>query len=117
SLKQRMTNLIIYSFGIIFSYSIGTIFSFNPWVAAIALGVYTFMVHAILNIIGLNRPPGNFFFIMVAAIFITMLTILLAETNFTLSNFQNVILSRLFDILIGSLLGMLGGWTLHNRTV
>lgn len=51
-----------------------------------------------------------------AVIFITPLTFFLAElgSNFNL-NSDRLISARLVDIIVGSLIGALGGWLLHNR--
>lgn len=52
----------------------------------------------------------------IASIFVTPLTILLAETSgvFTGSE-NNLIISRLLDILLGSSIGVIGGLCLHNQ--
>lgn len=52
----------------------------------------------------------------IAAIFITALTVLLAETGSELINSPNVLMkSRMLDIVIGSLIGAVGGWFLHHQ--
>lgn len=65
---NRMMILMVCGFGFIFSFSIGVVFSFSAWLTPLILGLYTFGVHYALNRLQLNRPPGNFFFIMVASI-------------------------------------------------
>ena len=54
-----------------------------------------------------------------AAVFITILTIFLAEPNVDLVEEPNrLIAARFFDILIGSLIGVIGGWMLyHDRSI
>lgn len=64
--------LMVCGFGFILSFAFGLIFSFNLWLTPVFLGVYTFGVHYALNRLELTKPPGNFFFIMVASIAITM---------------------------------------------
>src|SRR5690606_22057466 len=71
-LVNRMVILMVCGFGFILSFSYGLIFSFNLWLTPVFLGLYTFGVHYALNRLELTKPPGNFFFIMVAAIAITM---------------------------------------------
>ncbi|WP_437921290.1 FUSC family protein [Sphingobacterium sp. LRF_L2] len=53
-----------------------------------------------------------------AVIFISMLTIFLAEPNISLTQQSNVLIySRLVDTVIGSAVGAVGGWILYNNTV
>ena len=66
-LVERMIFLMLCSFGIMTSYTIGLLFSFNPYLAPFALALFSFGVHFSLHKLGLNRPPGNFFFIMLAS--------------------------------------------------
>jgi len=67
NLEKRMILLMTCCFGIMISYTVGLLFSFNPFLAPLALGVLSFGVHHSLHKLKLNRPPGNFFFIMVAS--------------------------------------------------
>lgn len=71
-LVNRMMILMVCGFGFIFSFSIGIVFSFSTWLTPLMLGLYTFGVHYSLNRLELTRPPGNFFFIMVASIAIAL---------------------------------------------
>lgn len=71
-LVNRMMILMVCGFGFIFSFAIGLIFSFSGWLTPLMLGLYTFGVHYSLNRLELTRPPGNFFFIMVASIAIAV---------------------------------------------
>jgi len=66
-LAERMILLMTCCFGIMVSYTIGLFFSFSPVVAPIALGSLSFGVHYSLHRLQLTRPPGNFFFIMLAS--------------------------------------------------
>lgn len=53
-----------------------------------------------------------------AAVFITMMTILLAESNVALLNSSNELFAnRLVDIVIGSAIGMLGGILLYHEKI
>lgn len=49
----------------------------------------------------------------IAVIFITILTIFLAESSGISQDTTQVFLARLVDILIGSVIGMIGGWALY----
>lgn len=71
-LVNRMMILMVCGFGFIFSFAIGIVFSFSTWLTPLMLGLYTFGVHYSLNRLELTRPPGNFFFIMVASIAIAL---------------------------------------------
>lgn len=71
-LVNRMMILMVCGFGFIFSFAIGVVFSFSAWLTPLMLGLYTFGVHYSLNRLELTRPPGNFFFIMVASIAISL---------------------------------------------
>lgn len=66
-LSERMILLMACCFGIMLSYTVGLIFSFNDVVAPFALGLLSFGVHYSLHKLQLTKPPGNFFFIMIAS--------------------------------------------------
>jgi hypothetical protein len=66
-LTERMMFLMICCFGIMISYTIGLLFSFSSLLAPFALGLLSFGVHYSLHQLRLTRPPGNFFFIMLAS--------------------------------------------------
>lgn len=68
TLADRMVKLIVCSFGIMFSYSVGLIFSFHPILSIVSFGLYAFAIHFVLNELQLNKPPGNFFFIMISSV-------------------------------------------------
>ncbi|ADQ16474.1 hypothetical protein Lbys_0712 [Leadbetterella byssophila DSM 17132] len=66
-LVERMMILMTCCFGILLSYCVGIWASANPLVAPLALGLHAFAVHLALHHLRLTRPPGNFFFIMIAS--------------------------------------------------
>lgn len=54
----------------------------------------------------------------VAVIFITILTVFLAESGNDLTqNTNKVFMARLVDIIIGSVVGIIGGWALYHQQV
>lgn len=59
--------LVFCCFGIMISYTVGLLFSFNLYFAPFALALLSFAVHFSLYKLNLTRPPGNFFFIMLAS--------------------------------------------------
>lgn len=63
----RMAKLLICSFGFLISFGIGIIFSFNPIISCIVFGVFSAIIHWLSLWLKMN-PPGNFFFIMLAAL-------------------------------------------------
>ncbi|MEJ8757233.1 FUSC family protein [Pontibacter sp. H259] len=71
-ITTRMIILMSCSFGIVVSFAVGFVFGFNPYVASLVLGIYAFTVHLVLYYLKLVRPPGNFFFIMMASVAITL---------------------------------------------
>ncbi|WP_073851269.1 FUSC family protein [Pontibacter flavimaris] len=72
SIGRRMIVLMASSFGIMLSFTVGIVFGFNPVVASVVLGLYAFAVHLVLYYLKMVRPPGNFFFIMIASVAISM---------------------------------------------
>lgn len=71
SFTRRMITLMACSFGLITSFFLGLLFSFNPYVACVFLGLHTFVAHWVTRYFRL-KPPGNFFFIMLAAVALCM---------------------------------------------
>ena len=121
TIAHRMIYLLSCSFGFMISFTIGISFSFNPIISSIVLGLFSFGIHWISNFFEM-RPPGNFFFIMLASIAsclpFTPLTIFLAESGNTLITDPNTLIpTRFLDILYGSLIGALGGFFLHHRQI
>lgn len=68
SLVNRMIILMACSFGFMLSFGVGLLFSFDPFVAPLVLAFYAFAVHLALYYLKMVRPPGNFFFIMLASV-------------------------------------------------
>lgn len=65
-LTNRMIHLAICAFGIVFSFTVSSFFGFNIYFAALSVGIISFLAHFISSYFKVP-PPGNFFFIMVAA--------------------------------------------------
>lgn len=65
-ITQRMIHLAICAFGIVFSFTVSSFFGFNIYFAALSVAVISFLAHFISSYFKIP-PPGNFFFIMVAA--------------------------------------------------
>lgn len=63
---NRMSKMLICSLIFVISYIIGIGFSFNPIISSIVFGIYTAAVYFVTKMVRL-APPGNFFFIMIAA--------------------------------------------------
>lgn len=66
SLANRMMTLLVCSFGFMVSYTIGICFSFNYIISSIVFGLFAFAVHW-LALYFRAKPPGSFFFIMIAS--------------------------------------------------
>lgn len=66
-LAERMMMLMTCCFGFMICYAVGLLFSFNAVLAPIALGLLAFGTHYSLHKLQLTKPPGNFFFIMLAS--------------------------------------------------
>lgn len=65
-ITQRMIHLAVCAFGIVFSFTVSSFFGFNIYFAALSVAVISFLAHFISSYFKIP-PPGNFFFIMVAA--------------------------------------------------
>jgi len=79
----------------------------DPWAAAIAITVLTFCIETAI--------VRHYAF---AAIFITPLTILLAEaTTLGHADSATLIVARFADTVVGSLIGLAGGMCLHNAAL
>lgn len=83
-----------------------SIFSLNPgpWVLAVLIILLSFVIEYLVT--------RNYGF---AVIFITPLTIILAESESAVLQTNEVILLRMIDVVLGSAVGYLGGWLLHQR--
>jgi len=67
TIANRMTMLLVCSFVFMISYGIGISFSFDPIISAVVLGLFSMTVHWV-TLYFKTRPPGSFFFIMIASI-------------------------------------------------
>lgn len=67
TIANRMTMLLVCSFVFMISYGIGLGFSFDPILSAVVLGLFSMTVHWV-TLYFKTRPPGSFFFIMIASI-------------------------------------------------
>ncbi|WHF52846.1 FUSC family protein [Chryseobacterium gotjawalense] len=70
-LAKRMIHLCVCAFGFTLSFALGSVLSFNPYVSAAALGLIAFLAHLISTYFDIP-PPGNFFFIMIGAVAISL---------------------------------------------
>lgn len=84
------------------------IFSLNPnlWVLAVLIIALSFAIEYLVT-----RNYG------LAVVFITPLTIILAEAESAALHTDVVIFSRMMDVVLGSSVGYLGGWVLHQRSL
>lgn len=67
-MASQLIKLMTCSFGLMVSFAIGSIAAFHPLWSCLILGVFAFMVHLALFYLKMNKPPGNFFFIMIASV-------------------------------------------------
>ena len=67
NLFDRMATMLICSFGFMLAYAVGIIFSFHPLAAAVVFGLLSVCVHWVVLYFRV-KPPGSFFFIMIASI-------------------------------------------------
>ncbi|TDE53004.1 FUSC family protein [Flavobacterium sp. GT3P67] len=67
TVARRMITLLACSFGFMISFFIGVCFSFNPIVSSVVLGFFAISVHWVVNYFRM-KPPGSFFFIMIASL-------------------------------------------------
>src|SRR5690625_6684318 len=58
--------------------------------------------------------PYTTLFRSLAVIFITPLTVIFADSALAALDTDRLILVRMFDIVLGSLIGYLGGWVIHQ---
>lgn len=63
---EIMMKMFVCSFGMIISYIFGLVFSFNMWIAPFAFGIFSAIAYYIVRYFNL-KPPGSFFFIMMAS--------------------------------------------------
>ena len=67
SLGRRMVTMQVVAFGMAASVALGLLAAWHPVLGAVVLGLASFMITLICRYFRIS-PPGNFFFIMVAAI-------------------------------------------------
>lgn len=67
NVARRMITLLTCSFGFMISIVIGLFFSFNPVVSSLVLGLFAMSVYWVVNYFGI-KPPGTFFFILIASV-------------------------------------------------
>ncbi len=67
STAQRMITLVVCLFGLAFSFGVSIAFSFNPYLSSLVLGLIAFTAHWVTRYFQM-KPPGGFFFVMIAAI-------------------------------------------------
>lgn len=72
NLVNRMVVLMVCGFGFIGSYALAALFSQWFWFSPLLLALYVFGTHYTLFRLNLNRPPGNFFFTMIACMAIAV---------------------------------------------
>jgi len=72
NLVNRMVVLMVCSFGFIASYALAAFFSQWFWLSPLLLALYVSGVHYTLFRLNLNKPPGNFFFTMIACMAIAV---------------------------------------------
>lgn len=65
--SERMFTILICAFGFMISFLIGLLFSFNPFISSLVFGLFALFVHWVCLYLKV-RPPGSFFFIMLAAV-------------------------------------------------
>lgn len=84
------------------------LFSLNPgpWTLALLIIMLSFVIEILVT--------RNYGF---AVIFITPLTIILAEAESASLDINWVILLRMTDVVLGSTVGYLGGWLLHQQNL
>ena len=102
NILEIMSTMFVCGFGMIFSYSLGTILSFNEWIAPIGFGLFSMVVYYISRYFNL-KPPGSFFFIMIASMAIglphSIETIPRSIGLFTIGTLNAMVLTFLYSIL------------------
>ncbi|MCA6059523.1 FUSC family protein [Thalassolituus sp. ST750PaO-4] len=75
----------------------------NGWMLVLIIGLLSFSIEVLVV-----RNYG------IAMLFITPLTLLFAEITALQSPLDTLMLARFSDILLGSLIGLIGGWLIHH---
>jgi Predicted membrane protein len=76
----------------------------GPWTLAVLIMSLSFLVELLVT-----RNYG------LAVIFITPLTVILADANYIGGDVHTLMTARLTDVVIGSLIGYTGGWVIHHK--
>lgn len=64
---QRMRTMLVCAFGFMISFLVGLTFSFNPIISSLVFGFFVVLIHWV-SLFFKVKPPGSFFFIMLAAV-------------------------------------------------
>lgn len=114
-LLNRLVILMVCGFGFILSYAVGSVFSFGYLLPPLVLAIYTFSIHYSLFRLKLNKPPGNFFFTMLACMAVATPT----EVTDIAANVGNVALGVIIACTIGLIYSLitLQGAADRKRTV
>lgn len=72
NLARRMMLLITCALGIVLSFTLGLVFSFNPYGAAAFLTFFVCCTQLLLHRLRLSKAPGNFFFVMLCSMALCM---------------------------------------------
>lgn len=75
----------------------------GPWETALLILLLSFLIEVLVT-----RNYG------LAVLFITPLTVIFADINIPVNETNQLILTRLFDIILGSIIGYLGGWVMYH---
>lgn len=83
------------------------IFSFSPgtWTLALLVLLLSFVIEILVT-----RNYG------LAVIFVTPLTVILADANHAVVDVHTLMAARMTDIVLGSLIGYAGGWLIHRQS-
>lgn len=76
----------------------------NVWVLACLVSLLSFIIEALVT-----RNYG------LAVIFITPMTVILADFAAASADIERLMQARLIDILLGSCIGYIGGWVIHQN--
>lgn len=76
----------------------------SPWTLACLIMSLSFLVELLVT-----RNYG------LAVIFITPLTVILADANYIGGDVHTLMAARMTDVVIGSLIGYAGGWFIHHK--
>ena len=75
----------------------------DPWTLAVLVMLLSFLIEALVT-----RNYG------LAVIFMTPLTVIFADSAYAAADTDRLIMARMIDIVIGSVIGYVGGWVIHH---